>query len=263
MATTTRSEAEALLAAIGDVPPDAPTACADWRAHDLVAHLAAGAREIAELVERKLDGRPGRPTRGFEEREAPFRALDHDRLVDRLVAEGVRKLAAYEALAAHDDPWLEFTGARLSAAQLAVHSRSEAALHRWDLVGDDDTSRRLLGQPDLAVHAARVLTAMPALAESGPALAARAAGAGRPDLTVVLRTGAPPDVVIALAPGSGGVEVVPGAPPADLALTLPAHHRTLVLWGRRPAALDPVVDGDPGLLGVLDHVLWPRARRWG
>ena len=31
--------------------------------------------------------------------------------------------------------------------------RSEDTLHRWDLVGDDETSHELLGQQDLLTHA--------------------------------------------------------------------------------------------------------------
>src|SRR5262249_2219726 len=44
-------EATAFLDALDRTPPDAPTACADWTAHELVAHLAAGAAEMADLTE--------------------------------------------------------------------------------------------------------------------------------------------------------------------------------------------------------------------
>ena len=37
-------------------------------------------------------------------------------------------------------------------AAFLTHMRSEDALHRWDLVGDDDTSTALLGQQDLLNH---------------------------------------------------------------------------------------------------------------
>jgi hypothetical protein len=46
-----------------------------------------------------------------------------------------------------------FTGATLTAGQLATHARSEAAIHRWDIVGDDEVSDELLAQPDLSCGA--------------------------------------------------------------------------------------------------------------
>ena len=41
-----------------------------------------------------------------------------------------------------------------------MHGRSEAALHRWDLAGDDEVSQELLRQPELTVHAVEVLNTM-------------------------------------------------------------------------------------------------------
>src|SRR5438874_1973944 len=80
-------EATALLLTLADTAPDAPTACVGWAAHELVAHLAAGAAEMAALVEDVAAGRPSRPTQGFAEREAPFRALADEELRARLLAE--------------------------------------------------------------------------------------------------------------------------------------------------------------------------------
>src|SRR5437016_1495028 len=161
------SEGKALLAAIDDLPPLSPTACAGWTAHDVAAHLAAGAKEVADLIEESLAGRPQRPTRGFDEREAPFRALTHDELRDELVAENRRKFAAYRALADRsEDPAITFTGVRMTPDEFETHSRSEASIHRWDLVGGDDVSADLLAQPDLTAHAVKVLNVMPILNES-------------------------------------------------------------------------------------------------
>jgi hypothetical protein len=98
------AESAALLGTLGEVRPDAPTACSAWNVHDIVAHLAAGAKEHADLIEHRLSGRPERGTRGFEERELPFRALDHDTLMARLADEIRRKQRAYEDLAASADP---------------------------------------------------------------------------------------------------------------------------------------------------------------
>jgi hypothetical protein len=148
----------------------------------MVAHLAAGAKEVADLIEESLDGLPERPTRGFEERELPFRALLHDELRNRLVAENKRKLIAYDALRERsDNPTISFTGTRVSVEEMEMHSRSEAAIHRWDLVGDDDASNELLAQPELTAHAVKVLDRMVTLDESARALGVRARkAAGRP-----------------------------------------------------------------------------------
>jgi hypothetical protein len=48
------TEGEALLTAIDSLPSSAPTACDGWTAHDIAAHLAAGAKETADFVEESL-----------------------------------------------------------------------------------------------------------------------------------------------------------------------------------------------------------------
>ena len=149
-----------------DTPPEAPTACAGWTAHELVAHLTAGAEEMADLVERTLRDAPERPTRGFEEREAPWRAVPDDELRSALLGQGGRLMAALDELYERDpDRTVLFTGCRLTASQLATHCRSESAIHRWDLVGDDDIGAALLAQPVLVEHGRFLLAAMPALTE--------------------------------------------------------------------------------------------------
>jgi hypothetical protein len=64
-----------LMKTLADADPAAQTACSEWTVHDLVAHLAAGAKENADLIEDSLAGRPARATRTFSEREAAFVAL--------------------------------------------------------------------------------------------------------------------------------------------------------------------------------------------
>jgi hypothetical protein len=46
-------------------------------------------------------------------------------------------------------PW---TGRRMAVAKFIPHLRNEHALHRWDIAGDDETSRQLLGDMDLVDH---------------------------------------------------------------------------------------------------------------
>jgi hypothetical protein len=80
----------ALAGTLLSVDPHAPTACAGWSVHELTAHLAAGSAEIADLIERELAEGRTRPTRGFEEREAPYRALSPKKLRRAFFAEALR-----------------------------------------------------------------------------------------------------------------------------------------------------------------------------
>src|SRR5216684_587410 len=73
-------ELAALFAILPNVAPEASTACIAWTAHALRAHLAAGAKERADLIEEKLAGRPERATKAFAEREAVFRAMHDEEL---------------------------------------------------------------------------------------------------------------------------------------------------------------------------------------
>ena len=256
-------EGRALLAAIDQRPAEAPTACGGWTAHDITAHLAAGAKEIADLIDERLDGRPVRPTRGFEERETPFRAMGHDELRTRLVAENVRKMAAWDALAEQTaDSAIAFTGTRITVDELETHSRSEAALHRWDLVGDDDTSDRLLAQAELTSHAVKVLNRMPILAESARSLGIRAAQAGLPALRLVFRSPDAPDVVLVAGPVTSHFELADGPVAGDITLTTDAGNRLLVLWGRRSTNRPIAIEGSTAPVAALDRVLWPNARPW-
>lgn len=48
----------------------------------------------------------------------------------------------------------------------------------------------------------------------------------------------------------------------DLVLTVCVDHRPLVLWGRRPAALEPRIESDRTLLPMLDQLISPNATPW-
>ncbi|NTY59064.1 maleylpyruvate isomerase family protein [Mycolicibacterium sphagni] len=144
------------------VDPYAPTACAGWSVHDLTAHLAAGSAEIADLVELELAEGRTRPTRGFDEREAPYRALSPKKLRRSFFAEALRATVAVERLAAADDGQrrVMFTGVALDAPTLILHIESELVLHRWDIAGSDDVSIAALSDPRLAEHAVTTVAAM-------------------------------------------------------------------------------------------------------
>ena len=142
-----------LIATLFATPAHRLTACRGWTAHELVAHLAAGAAEEADLIEAYFAGET-RPTRGFEERELPYRALADAELRDRLVSEAARLTIALDKLAAGADTGsVLFTGREMTATDFAMHSRSECSLHRWDLVGRDDIGWVMLSQPSLTKHA--------------------------------------------------------------------------------------------------------------
>ena len=157
-------EITAFLTALDVTEPNAPTRCTDWTAHDLLAHLVAGTEEMARLIGLAADGAPPSPTRGFTEREAPWRAVPDAELRAEFLEIGATYLASLDLLPS--DVHVPFTGWDMTADELRMHGRSELALHRWDLVGDDDTSAGLLAQPQLIAHAHKVLANMPTLAEA-------------------------------------------------------------------------------------------------
>jgi uncharacterized protein (TIGR03083 family) len=218
-----------LFTTLLDTPPNRLTNCRGWTAHDLVAHLAAGAAEEAELIEAHLARRPERATRGHAEREAPFRALPDPELREQLLVNGARLAAALEAL---DDNTGEvrFTGRGMTAADFAMHSRSECAIHRWDLVGRDDIGWRMLAQPELTAHALAVLTQMSTLPESP--VNRIATNREHPPTRLVVRSAPHDDVVLTVANGSVSMTLEPPDNVAPVVELEPAA-RLLLLWGRR------------------------------
>ncbi len=266
MSSTTKTEApdagREILAALGDLPATAPTACEGWTSHHIAAHLAAGSKELADLIEDHLDGQPPRPTRGFEEREAPFRALDHDELLNQLAEQSKRKLAIYDMFTTADDPAIEFTGTRVTADELTTHSRSEASIHRWDLVGDDDTSSVLLAQPELTAHAVKILNRMPILNESAQSLGERVPDRLDEPIRIVYRSPDQHDVVLETTATSGLLAVVENAVDPDVIVNTDAANRLLVLWGRRSSTRPIDIDGTPDIVDALPSILWPNATTW-
>lgn len=225
--TTQISEAQALLEALDRVPPTALTACAGWTVHEITAHLAAGADEIAPLFEAYGEGLPVPATRGFEEREAPYRAMDDGALRKRLFAASARMGSAVQAVLSHDPgAIIPFTGMLFKATTFAMHSRSESAIHRWDMVGDDDVSWELLSRPEITEHA--VTTLAPLLFSRGCGMAP-SSGRG---VSARIRTGGQPDIAIKHDGAAASLSFVPddGSP----AIETDAAARLLFIWGRRP-----------------------------
>ncbi len=140
-----RREAEAFLDALDDVSPNAVTACAGWTAHELVAHLTSGVEAIAVQAESHLDGRPIPVFGSFAERERGFWDVDDDRLRRRLV-DGERRMTAAldDVLASRGDTAIQGIGWGMPISDVVLHLRQEFAIHRWDLVGDDDEGDEIL-----------------------------------------------------------------------------------------------------------------------
>ena len=232
-------EAAAFLEALEATAPDALTGCALWRAHELAAHLGAGALEIALNLEACGEGRPVPATRGFEEREAPYRAME-DAALRAALPRAIERVAEVldTVLGAEPDAVVPWTGRQMVVGSFVTHLRSELALHRFDLVGDDETSQSLLGQSELTDHAVTVL---------GRALLARGAASAPSGFSAVIA-----------APGASDLAVVvDGDGPrlersdADLepAVIGDPAARLLLLWGRQPG--DPRRLAAPGGVEVL------------
>jgi hypothetical protein len=218
----------AFLSALPSREATASTWCLGWSTHEVVAHVAAAAQERADLIEENRSGQSSRPTRSWEVREPPFRSLPDALLRERLITEAVRFERAVSTMSGTDS--IEYTGWTMTAERLRSHSHSEAVLHRWDLVGDDDTSRRLLSEPALTTHAVAVFTALPALPEARRWLDARFT-----DRPVRLRSAGQPDVLV--EPGTGLSLVSADATETSPVIEMGPCDRLLVLWGRCPAAL--------------------------
>jgi hypothetical protein len=221
-------EAEAFLDARQHTAQGIVSACDGWTAHEVTAHLAAAAAEISHHLQPYLEGDPVPETRTFEEREPAFRALDDDVLIRRLETEEATMRSLIRAVLEREPeavvPW---TGRQMVVAKFLPHMRNEFAIHRWDFVGDDDTSIELLSQPELTEHAVGVL---------GQILVRRGREhdpAPDEDFHVRLRSEKAADVRLVVEGGEAGLELT-GDEADEPHVDLDAAARTLVIWGRRP-----------------------------
>ncbi len=219
-------EAEEFLAVLHDTAPDAPTACPDWSAHDVGAHVAGVYEEVVRHVRAYSAGSPLTVTRGFAEREAPFRAMTPSRLL-AAVEDGEESMRREidTVLAGEPDADLAWTGRRMRVASFAGHLRSECALHRWDIAGEDGTDS--LAQWDLLEHAVIAIGSGPLLARG----VAAGAADGEP-FTGRIRAPGQPDLLVHTASGSAGLSVV--EPVGAATITTDPAARLLMLWGRAP-----------------------------
>jgi hypothetical protein len=233
-------EGAAFLATLLAADPSRLTACRGWTVHEITAHLAAGSQEIADLIEDHLAGVRPRDTRAFEEREAPYRAMEDSALRARLFEQVGRSTRARGQLAHQSSDAVLFTGRMIRAAEFATHSRSERALHRWDIVGRDELGWAMLAQAELTLHSLKILTEMPVLPEALENRL-REANADGGDFEVVLRSAPHDDVTVSL---SGGVLDVHSEPMTDRPVDahLDPATRLLALWGRREPSAEIRLD---------------------
>jgi hypothetical protein len=220
-------ELEQLEGALDGCAPDQLTGSFPWNVHELAAHVAAGADEVALHVEALLERRAIPRTRQGDEREQPFRDLSEGDL-RRVLHDNQERLVSLLDRAMAGDPHAQFSfaGADVPVWAVVTHVRLEAAIHRWDLLGDDEINDRQLASPDLTAHS--VMALGPALLEQG-----LASSDGAP-LQARLRADGQADVVIQARERSG-VMVLQPPEESDVVVESDAAARLLLLWGRRPS----------------------------
>jgi len=220
-------EVTAFLDTLDGAPGDGLTYCPGRTVHTLAAHIAGNYEEITRHVNGYLDHRPVNRTRTFDEREGEFRAMSAPALVAS-IEDGDQRMrrAIGTLLGIEPDPILRWTNREVHATGFLKHARNECAVHRWDIVGDDAVSERLLSPQELLDHAVAFLGPLPLTARgmatgagTGTALSARVRSPGRPDLLVRVHRGVP-ELRLVEPEGPALIEGDPAA-------------RLLLLWGRR------------------------------
>ncbi|WP_077102633.1 maleylpyruvate isomerase N-terminal domain-containing protein [Mycobacterium terramassiliense] len=230
--------------------PDAGTWCEAWTVRDVVIHQAGNAEELARVLGAHLEGEPV-GTRGFEEREAPLRALNDadlwDAFHDRMAALNEVAVAADGVSPDTDVAW---TGRTMKVPWFAEHMREELVLHGWDITGDCDT--RTVFQAGLAEP---WMTSHSVVAVGRPLLAKGAKGL-RPGerIEARLRVAGTDDVL--LGAEADQTTIAMAEPEGPATLETDAAARVLLLWGRRPADGSRICsDAGPEALGRLRRLL--------
>jgi uncharacterized protein (TIGR03083 family) len=220
-------ELSALLSTLDDCDPAALTSCAGWTVHHIAAHIAGNYEEVRRHVEAYAAGHPLAETRSWEEREPAWRALDHASLLRGVEREAERASSAVRTLLEADpDAELRWTGRTVRVSGFMTHMRSEDALHRWDIVGDDATSHTLLAQPELLRHAVTFI---------GRPLTLRGlrAGAGGEEFSARVRVSGSDDLVVEVVASDARLSI--DHPAGEPTIEADAAARLLLLWGRKAA----------------------------
>ena len=205
--------------------PDAGTWCEAWTVRDIVIHQAGNAEELARVLGGHLAGEPV-PTRGFEEREAPLRAMNEADLWMALHRNMARLNEVAEA--ADDVPAdtdVAWTGRTMKVPWFAEHMREELVLHGWDITGDDAAAQARMAQPWMTTHS---------LVAVGKPLLVKGVKQLRPGerIEARLRVDSADDVLVSVDSEATTIELADPDGPATLETDSAA--RVLLLWGRRP-----------------------------
>lgn len=222
-------EADAFLTTINQSAPQAVSACDGWTTHEVAAHVAGIAVEVIRHLEPYLQGDPVPKTRSFEEREAPLRATRHQKLLKRLDAEEARMRSLVDdVLEREPDAVIPWTGRHMAVAKFIPHLRNEHALHRWDVAGDDSTSRQLLGDTDLVDHSVgelgRILLNVGRSHDPDPGT----------DFHVRLRSNDQRDLSVIVENNNATLAWSDDGDTDKATVDLDVGARHLFIWGRRP-----------------------------
>jgi uncharacterized protein (TIGR03083 family) len=219
-------EWQPFLDAVQQRRPDAGSWCEAWTVRDIVIHQAGNAEELARVLRAHLAAEPV-ATRGFEEREAPLRAMNETDLWAALH----RNMATLNevAEAADDVPAdtdVAWTGRTMKVPWFAEHMREELVLHGWDITGDDAAAQARMAQPWMTTHSVLAV---------GKPLLAKGAKQLRPGerIEARLRVADADDVVVDADADRTTIRLADPEGPATLETD--AATRVLLLWGRRPA----------------------------
>jgi hypothetical protein len=230
-------EAEAFIEAMSTTDPGAVSFCDGWTTHEVTAHVTGIAVEVNRHLDPYLQGDPVPETRSFEEREAPLQATAHEELLIRLDAEEKRmRTLVADVLAERPDSVIPWTGRRMAVAKFIPHLRNEHAIHRWDVVGDDELSTTLLGQTDLTEHSVDVLGPILLVAgrkrdpDAEADFCARLHSEGERDLFVLVQGGG---ATLSWDHSSLAQPTSPDQPALDPTLECDPAARLLFIWGRR------------------------------
>jgi len=205
--------------------PDAGTWCEAWTVRDIVIHQAGNAEELARVLGAHLAGEPV-PTRRFEEREAPLRAMNETDLWAALHRNMARLNEVAEA--ADDVPAdtdVAWTGRTMKVPWFAEHMREELVLHGWDITGDDAAAQARMAQPWMTTHSV-LAVGKPLLVKGAKQLRSGERIEAR------LRVDGADDVVVSADSETSTIELADPDGPATLETDSAA--RVLLLWGRRP-----------------------------
>ncbi|MFI5892108.1 maleylpyruvate isomerase family mycothiol-dependent enzyme [Actinoplanes sp. NPDC051513] len=222
MAVDPPSEIDSFLEALQGVPPRSLTACDGWTAHEVVAHLVSGVELLSEQARAHLDGGPAPVVDDWAVRDLPYQAMD-DAVLRRRLEAGERDMTK---LLEQLDPTAVIPGLGwgMPVGEIVLHMRQEFAVHRWDLVGDDDPGDEVLARPELLAHSVRMLQ---------ESLLARGLSGRNDGFEARIRCPGQPDLLVEARDGKGTLALVdPGDGPAVHA---DPAARLLLLWGRRPA----------------------------